>query len=71
MEHQKIGAIAKEAGFRLPLEVLKSANGFYLGTQDRCGPVSRESVEYWSSHDLATQALNGKEGVHWTQRESP
>jgi hypothetical protein len=53
---------------RLPLQVLKSAAGFYLGTFDEGGPVSRESVEYWAAEGQAEKALASGE---WTQREAP
>ncbi|MFP9026055.1 hypothetical protein ACLI38_35460, partial [Pseudomonas aeruginosa] len=50
----------------LPLQVLVSNAGFYIGTLDEEGPASRESVEYYPSRELAQQALdNGT----WTQRE--
>lgn len=50
----------------LPLQVLMSNAGFYIGTLDEEGPASRESVEYYSSRELAQQALdNGT----WTQQE--
>ena len=40
------GALALAwTGKRLPLQVLRSAAGHYIGTQDDEGPVSRESVE--------------------------
>ena len=55
-------------GDSLPLAVLKSAKGFYLGTTDESGPVSRESVEYWVSEAAALKALRGTAGVDWTQR---
>ncbi|MBX5720558.1 hypothetical protein ISD95_32140, partial [Pseudomonas aeruginosa] len=49
----------------LPLQVLMSNAGFYIGTLDEEGPASRESVEYYPSRELAQQALdNGT----WTQR---
>jgi hypothetical protein len=42
------GALALAwTGKRLPLQVLRSAAGHYIGTQDDEGPVSRESVEYF------------------------
>lgn len=62
----KIGRLAAQSGYRLPLEVLQSANGFYLGTADEEGPVSRESEEYFPSFEAASQALNT--GA-WTQRD--
>ena len=52
----------------LPLEVLQSAAGHYIGTQDDEGPVSRESVEYFPNHLAAQRALD----THaWTQRAHP
>lgn len=62
------GALAREIGTLLPLKVLQSVNGFYLGTADDDGPVSRESVEYWLSKDAAEKALLGTQGKDWTQR---
>ena len=52
----------------LPLKVLQSANGFYLGSFDEEGPVSRESVEYWPTEVDAQKALDGIEGQDWTRR---
>ncbi|EML0614088.1 hypothetical protein RXV02_005677 [Pseudomonas aeruginosa] len=50
----------------LPLQVLMSNAGFYIGTLDEEGPASRESVEYYPSREFAQQALdNGT----WSQRE--
>ncbi|HBO5279269.1 TPA: hypothetical protein L4X16_006410, partial [Pseudomonas aeruginosa] len=40
----------------LPLQVLMSNAGFYIGTLDEEGPASRESVEYYPSRELAQQA---------------
>ena len=55
-------------GKRLPLQVLRSAAGHYIGTFDDDGPVSRESVEYFPSHEAARHAL---ETGAWTQRQYP
>ena len=52
----------------LPLMVLHSANGFYLGTLNEEGPVSRESIEYWATEADAQKALDGIEGQDWTRR---
>lgn len=61
-----IGKLAASCGFQLPLQVLPSAAGFYLGTSELGMPFTRESVEYWPSADAADDALsNGK----WTQKE--
>lgn len=52
------------------VEVLRSARGFYIGVVDhnRLEPMSRESVEYYSTRSAAQQALNT--GT-WTQRTTP
>jgi hypothetical protein len=47
---------------------LKSANGWYLGTADEGGPVSRESIEYWGSESVAQTALDTNE---WVQKDTP
>lgn len=54
-------------GKRLPLQVLRSAAGHYIGTVED-GPASRESVEYFPSHEAARHAL---ETGAWTQRPCP
>ncbi|KJJ61251.1 hypothetical protein RT21_21130 [Pseudomonas sp. 10B238] len=55
-------------GKSLPLQVLCSAAGHYIGTFDDDGPVSRESVEYFPSHEAARHAL---ETSAWMQRQYP
>jgi hypothetical protein len=55
-------------GVRLPLQVLLSGGGFYIGTIDEEGPVSRESCEYWPTQSLAESALHSGD---WNQREHP
>jgi hypothetical protein len=64
-----IGQLARQiGGSRLPLQVLRSAAGYYLGTADEAGPVSRESAEYWPTQAEAHRALTT--GPHaWTQRD--
>lgn len=63
-----VGYLAfKHCGLSLPIEVLESAAGFYIGTFDD-GPCSRESVEYYSTRAEAEQAL--REST-WTQRSNP
>lgn len=64
----RTGQLAREAGVRLPLQVLSSHKGFYLGTATESGRFSRESIEYWPSKDAADRALEGLEGKDWTQR---
>jgi len=55
-------------GQRLPLQVLRSAAGFYIGTCDEQGPVSRESHEYFPRQIHAQLALDNGQ---WHQRENP
>lgn len=63
------GLLALSIGKRLPLQICRSAAGFYVGTLDADGlPVSRESAEYWRRPELAAEAL--RKG-HWTQRLEP
>lgn len=64
--HNSMGILAAESGFHLPLQVLKSGRGYYIGTANNEGPVSRESEEYFSLHNDAVRALS--QGA-WTQRE--
>lgn len=61
------GLLAAEAGFELHIQVLSSQRGFYIGTVNEMGPVSRESVEYYNTSQQADIALEKGE---WTQRES-
>lgn len=64
-----IGKLAKElCGVELPVTVLQSHAGFYLGTQVNGLPVSRESEEYFADRKLAEAAL--KSG-NFTQRMNP
>lgn len=48
-----------------PLQILESASGFYIGTADESGPISRESEDYYPTAEVAAQAL---EYNAWTQR---
>lgn len=65
------GLLAREfCNLSLPLRVLRSGAGFYIGTYDESGPVSRESVEYWPDQAAAEKALSDG-GDAWTQREHP
>lgn len=65
----KIGKLALEyCNKRLPLQVLRSNAGYYIGTASDEGPCSRESVEYFRKEGDATDALaNGT----WNQRDNP
>lgn len=68
-DDDKIGKLAALTGKRLPVQVCKSAAGFYIGTADEEGlPFSRESSEYWRERIAAERAMSdGK----WTQRRAP
>lgn len=55
-------------GKLLPLEVMRSAAGHYIGTRNTEGPVSRESTEYFCNAAAARHAL---ESGSWTQRLDP
>ncbi|EIY8646917.1 hypothetical protein ACVN7G_22100 [Escherichia coli] len=61
------GILAAAAGYTLPLEILKSGRGYYIGTQCSEGPVSRESEEYFKKYEQAERAL--KNGT-WTQHHA-
>lgn len=54
-------------GPKLPLRVLRSCAGFYIGTCTDDGPYSRESVEYWATESQAALALDENS---WTQRSN-
>ncbi len=64
-----IGQLARQwCKVNLPVKVLQSGAGWYLGTFDHEGPCSRESREYFPSREAAEAAL--KAGT-WTQRSQP
>ncbi|WP_422824375.1 hypothetical protein [Xenorhabdus bharatensis] len=52
---------------QLPLAVLQSRAGFYIGTMEAGVPCSRESTEYFASREQAELAL--QQG-RWAQRQS-
>jgi hypothetical protein len=70
MQHsQPYGEMAKAYCYRsLPLQVLQSAAGYYIGTADASGPVSRESTRYWNTRSDAENALLSG---GWKQRVYP
>lgn len=69
-QEEQFGQLAWEyCKVKLPLQVLKSQAGYYLGTRDEKGPCSRESREYWRNRRHADQALLGRRT--WTQRLQP
>lgn len=51
------GLLAAESGVELYIQVLSSQRGFYIGTANELGPVSRESVEYYKTSQQADIAL--------------
>ncbi len=56
-------------GIDVPLVVLRSAAGYFIGAEDENGsPLSRDSAEYYRTHEEATRAL--EEGS-FTQRLEP
>lgn len=62
----QFGKLAKHfCRLELPLKVLQSHRGFFIGTCDEDGPCSRESVEYFPTPTEAAAALDS--GA-WTQR---
>ncbi len=58
-----IGKLAAETGHQLPLIVMRSAAGYYLGTQrfddemEMTTPYTRESIEYWPTKEEAEKAM--------------
>lgn len=65
----RVGQLALQwVGKRLPLQVLHSQAGHYIGTADHEGYVSRESAEYFGSEQAAQDALDSGD---WTQRLYP
>ena len=66
---EKFGKLALEyCGRKLPLQVMKSQAGYYIGTCSDDGPCSRESVEYYRKEGDASTALANST---WTQRDNP
>ena len=67
---QQTGYLAvKYCGLSLPLRVLRSGAGYYIGTgSDELGPVSRESEEYFPKQSAADAALAMG---NWTQKHTP
>lgn len=53
---------------RLLLQIRHSAAGYFIGTADESGPISRESFEYFRSHQAASHALTTG---RWHQRRYP
>lgn len=47
----------QSTGQKLPLQVLASQAGYYIGTADDEGPVSRESDRYYQTPQQAYDAM--------------
>ena len=63
------GVLAARFGYDLPIRVLSSRAGYYIGTfSETHGVVSKESVEYYPTQQLAEEAF--RKGT-WTQRRNP
>lgn len=61
------GKLSMALGKKLPIRILQSAAGFYIGTgaAEDFPAFARESVEYFKTKDQAEKAL---ETGNWTQR---
>jgi hypothetical protein len=73
MEKEKLvietGYLAAQwCGQILPLSVLQSPSGYYIGTVEEGLPCTRESAEYWHKESEAVTALQSNK---WTQRREP
>jgi hypothetical protein len=70
LDYRKFGRLAYvHCGKRLPLLVLNTRAGWYIGTaSDEEGPCSRESQEYYPSFEEAQAALDQDT---WTQKQTP
>lgn len=66
----KQGLLASQCGYgHLPLRVLKSNAGWYIGTYDEgIGPISKESSGYFRTETEAQAALDSNS---WVQRQHP
>ncbi|KGG96645.1 MULTISPECIES: hypothetical protein [Comamonas] len=60
------GVLAAQCGEVLPMQVLRSGGGFYLGTCTERGPFTRESLETWNTQAKAEKAW--AKG-HWCQKD--
>ena len=63
------GVLAASFGYDLPIRVLSSRAGYYIGTfSETHGQISRESREYYPTQLQAEEAF--RKGT-WTQRRNP
>lgn len=69
INHNVRGELAARFGYLLPIRVLSSNRGYYIGTfSETRGPVSRESEQYYPTQLQAEEAF--RKGT-WTQRRNP
>lgn len=69
INHDVRGVLAARFGYLLPIRILSSNRGYYVGTfSETHGAISRESVEYYPTQRLAEEAF--RKGT-WTQRRHP
>lgn len=70
MNQKRYGELAKQHGYNLELQVLKSNAGYYIGTMEDSGmPVSRESIEYFDTQTEAFSALRNNTFTQVTWNE--
>jgi hypothetical protein len=55
-------ATCKDCGVELGLKVLRSAAGYYIGSQCYCGPYSRESGYYKTREEAEKDLASGDFG---------
>ena len=68
INHDVRGVLAARSGFLLPIRVLSSRAGYYIGTfSDNYGVISRES-QYFDKRIDAEKALRNQ---NWIQRKHP
>lgn len=58
-----IGCVCSDCGVELKAQILRSAAGYYLGTQCNCGPYSRESGYYRTREEIVRLANRKGIGV--------
>jgi len=69
VNYRQYGQLAHQVcGKLLPLEVLKSGAGYYIGTTEDFCPCTRESRAYFRHAAQAEEALRSGS---WVQKESP
>lgn len=54
----------EDCGIDMPLEVLMSAAGYYIGRVCSCGPYSREEDRYYKTREEAEFQLETFKALH-------